>query len=117
MKDFNLRDRPPFIIQIKNTYFKVLDQSKRNQFKDYNYCDIDVIYFKNEEINVSASLVTFIAHLFLPSGLGFGKIVKEAPRICMTYQNHYEEIFVDNCNIQRVEEVLNEIKLHSKKTT
>lgn len=110
MKTVYLRNNPSFVVEIGDDFFQIKDHSKRNQFETFKFSEIDNIYFKKEEINYSSSILTMGISFLLPSGLGFGKIIKEVPRICMNFQGKYKEIFLDNCNLDRVTESLTIIK-------
>lgn len=98
MKTVCLRDKPPFIIEIGDDFFRIKDHSKRNQFETFKFSEIDNIYFKKGEINYSSSILTMGISFFL--SFGFGKVIKEVPRICMSFRGKYKEIFMDNCDIE-----------------
>ncbi|NDV17428.1 hypothetical protein GO009_15495 [Muricauda sp. TY007] len=110
MQRIQLRKKPAFIIEVHDDSFRIEDKSDRKQRRTFYISDISSIYYKKEEINTASSMLTMGISLFLPSGLGFGKVIKEVPRICMVVKNEFKEILLDNCEERKVKESLALIK-------
>lgn len=110
MQKIQLRKKPAFIIEVRDDSFSIEDKSDRKQHGTYYFSNISSIYYKKEEINTASSLLTMGIALFLPAAFGFGKVIKEVPRICMIIENEFKEILLDGCEELKVKNCIGLIK-------